>query len=139
MNITSAINNGYFIKERIDPLLIEKELQESDYDFDKAQQAIQAKDYKWAIVKCYYSMFHSTKAVCFSIGLREKKHIALVIILEDLSQEGKLEKEYLYSFKAALDARESADYHYQHTQETAKHIYSLAQKFNQRLKKILTN
>ncbi len=137
MNITFAIEKGYFIKEKIDPLLIQKELQESEYDLDKAKQALLSKDYKWTIVKCYYSMFHSAKAVCFSLGLREKKHIALVMMLEELIQESKLEKEYLYSFKAAMDARESADYHYQHSEDTAKHIYSLAQKFNQRMKKLL--
>ncbi|OGI65020.1 hypothetical protein A2642_00585 [Candidatus Nomurabacteria bacterium RIFCSPHIGHO2_01_FULL_39_10] len=137
MNITSAVEKGYFVKEKIDPLLIQKELQESEYDLDKAKQALLSKDYKWAIVKCYYSMFHSAKALCFSLGLREKKHIALVMMLEEMIQEGRLEKEYLYSFKGAMDAREGADYHYIHSEDTAKHIYSLAQKFNQRMKRLL--
>ncbi len=137
MNLNQAIEKGYFVEEKRDILLIQKELQESDYDLEKAQQAIAAKDYKWAIVKCYYSMFHSAKAVCFNLGLREKKHVALVIMLEHLITQGKLEQEYLYSFKAAMDAREGADYHYQHSEDTAKHIYTLAQKFNQRMKKLL--
>lgn len=137
MNLTEALEKGYLHKERVDPLLIKKEIDESNYDFTKAEQALREKDYKWAIIKSYYSMFHSAKAVCFSLGYREKKHLALIIMLEELARQDKIEKDYLYYFKAVIDAREGADYHYIHSEEHAKQINSLASSFNLQMKKLL--
>ena len=99
MNLQDAIDREYLVKIISDPLLIQKELEESKYDFQSAKNAIQEKDYKWVIIKCYYSMFHSGKALCFQQGYREKKHIAILLMLQELQKKGKIEKECVYYSK----------------------------------------
>lgn len=96
MNLKDCLEKGYLIREEYDVLLVNKEIQESHYDFNRAVRAFEEKDYKWAIIQSYYSMFHAVKALCFRLGFREKKHIALVILLEHLTNEGKLESKFVH-------------------------------------------
>lgn len=137
MNLQEAVENRYLIPEKGSPDFIEKELKECAYDFSKAKKAFAEQDYKWAIVKCYYSMFHAGKAVCFKMGYREKKHFAITIILEELYTEGKLEGQFVAYFNAALDSREGADYHYQYSQEIAEQNLKMAEIFNNRMRKLV--
>jgi len=136
MNLKNCLEKGYLVKEIVSGDLISKEFNESDYDLASAKKAIDEEDHKWAIIKCYYSMFHAAKAICFSLGYREKKHVALLIMLEELNKQGKLENEYITYFKAAIDSREGADYQYTYSQEIAQHNLKIATLFNSRLKKL---
>jgi len=102
MNLKECLEKGFIIHEKVDRKLIEKELNESDYDLLKAKESLSEKDYKWCIIKSYYAMFHAAKAVLFDLGYREKKHIAIIVMIEELCKEGKLESKYLNYFKADL-------------------------------------
>ncbi|MEK6950120.1 MAG: HEPN domain-containing protein [Nanoarchaeota archaeon] len=137
MNLKEGIEKRYLVPEKSSPDLVEKELRESRYDLSRAKKACQEGDYKWAIIKSYYSMFHAGKAVCFQLGYREKKHFAIAIILEELYSEGKLESQFVAYFNAAIDSREGADYHYSYSQETAEHNLKMAEAFNNRMGKLL--
>ena len=136
MNLRDCVEKGYLIKEKVSKDLIIKEFNESDYDLASAKNAVEGLDYKWAIIKCYYSMFHAAKAICFSLGYREKKHIALLIMLEELNKQGKLEQEFLNFFRAAIDSREGADYQYTYSAEIAQHNLKIAVLFNSRMKRL---
>ena len=105
MDIEACLREGLLRKIGIDKKIVEKELKEADYDFEKAEEALDSKDFKWTIVKSYYSMFHSARAVLFSLGYREKRHFAVQVVLEDLVKKGKLESLYLEYFSAAMEAR----------------------------------
>lgn len=133
MRIKDCLEKRYLVEETPKEDLINKEVAESDYDFKKANKAFREGDYKWTIIACYYSMFHLIKAICFKLGYREKKHFALLVILEELNWEGKLEKEYVDYFNAAIDARESANYHYNYSKEIAQHSLKIANLFNKRM------
>jgi len=136
MNIEECIEQGYLRRIKSDDKLIEKEFREADYDLSRARDAIGNKDFKWAIIKSYYSMFHAARAVLFSLGYREKKHFAVQVVLEDLHKRGKLERIYLDYFSAALDAREGADYRYTYSKETAEEILKYTESLLQRMKKL---
>ena len=43
--------------------MIEKELKGAEYDLSSAEESLNDKDYKWASVQAYYSMFHAAKAL----------------------------------------------------------------------------
>lgn len=133
MNIQDCIAEGSLQKIPVDKRLIEKELAEADYDLEKASHAFDEKDYKWCIVKSYYAMFHAARAVLFSLGLRERKHFAIEVVLEDLNKKGKLESKFLADFSFAMSAREDADYHYTHSEETAKAILDVAEGFVEKI------
>lgn len=114
--------------------LIEKEFNEARYDLDKAIHAFEEGDFKWSIVKSYYSMFHAARAVLLSLGLRERRHFAVRVVLEDLSLKGKLESKFVSDFAAALEGRESADYRHAYSQESAEYLSKAAKEFLGRMK-----
>jgi len=95
MNIQDCLKKRFLIEEPLDQKLITKELNESSFDFKSVEKAFDENNFKWVIIQCYYSMFHAAKSVCFNLGYREKKHFALLIILEYLNEQGQLEKEFV--------------------------------------------
>lgn len=137
MNVNDCIEKGFLTKIKPDAGLCNKEVNEADYDLNSAEKAFKEGDYKWCIIKCYYSMFHSAKAILFKLGYTEKKHIAVIIVLEDLNKKGKVESKYINDFKAAMSAREDADYSYSYSKETAEYNLEIAEGFLKRMKKLL--
>ncbi|MCK5233240.1 MAG: HEPN domain-containing protein [Candidatus Aenigmarchaeota archaeon] len=135
--VQDCIDQGYLRKCAFDIKLVEKELKEAEYDFGKAKHALEEEDFKWCIVKAYYSMFHAAKAVLFSLGLREKRHFAVGVVLEDLVKKGKLESRYVDYFSSAMEWRESADYKYTHSEEIATDIVANTEKFIFKMKGLL--
>ncbi len=136
MDIESCVKEGFLLRIRPDKELIKKEFNEATYDLEKAEKAYGDLDFKWCIVKSYYCIFHSARAVLFRLGLREKRHFAIGIVLEDLSKKGKLESSYVNDFNAASSSREDADYHYTYSKETAQHNLKIAKEFLLRMKRI---
>lgn len=136
-SVQDCIDQGYLRKCALDIKLVEKELKEAEYDFGKAKHALEEDDFKWCIVKAYYSMFHGAKAVIFSLGLREKRHFAVRVVLEDLVKKGRLESRYVDYFSSAMEWRESADYKYTHSEEIATDIVANTEKFVSKMKDLL--
>lgn len=102
MNIQECIERGFLRKIEPDPKIIEKELKEAEYDIERAKHALGEKDFKWCIIKSYYAMFHAARAVLFSLGLKERRHFAVQVVLEDLIKKGKLESIYQDYFSSDL-------------------------------------
>lgn len=136
MDIESCMREGFLQRIKVERDLIKKELEEAEYDLGKAEHALDEGDFKWSIVKSYYSMFHAARAVLFSLKLKERRHFAIRVVLEDLNAKGKLESKFISYFSAALEAREDADYRYTYTQETATYLLGAAKDFLTRMKKL---
>ena len=137
MNLNECVNKGYLVKLEPDSELAAKELTESDYDMAHSASTLEEEDFKWSIVKSYYAMFHAARALLFKLGYREKKHFAVVVVLDDLNKKGKLEPNFIDDFKAAISAREDADYHYIHSKEAAQYNLKIAKEFTARIKKLI--
>lgn len=137
MDLEGCIINGYLERIPPDTELAKKELSESDYDLRAAQAAFGENDFKWSIVKAYYSMFHAARGLLFSAGLREKRHFAILVALEDMYKQGKLEGKHVSAFDSAMSAREDADHRYTYSRETASVILEAAQDFSSEIKSIL--
>jgi len=131
MNIRTCIDKGYLKKIEPDRELSEKELYEAKYDIEKAKKALEENDYKWSIIKSYYSMFHAAKALLFNLGYKEKKHIGIIAVLEKQD----IESRFVNDFKAAMSAREDADYQYVYSKEIALYEYEIAKDFIEMIKK----
>jgi uncharacterized protein (UPF0332 family) len=136
MDLEELSRLGYVQKITPSKELAEKEFNEAEYDLERAEKALAEKDYKWATVKAYYAAFHSAKGVLFLAGIKEKAHFAVAEVLEILSREGKLESRFVTDFKAALSARQAADYQYDYSERTAEDMVSLAGDFVERMKKL---
>ncbi len=137
MGFEQLIADGKFkrISSALD--MVEKELSESDYDLAKAKKCLENEDFKWAIVKSYYAMFHSAKAVLIKNGFMEKSHFAVYLFLEELGKDGKLNFHFINDFKAAMHAREGADYHYKHSSSTAEDMVKMAEEFIEEMKLVI--
>jgi uncharacterized protein (UPF0332 family) len=129
MNIIECLGKGYLKKINPDFELAEKEIKESKYDLEKAKKAFKDEDYKWCIIKAYYSMFHASKSVLFKLGYSEKRHIAVLIVLEDLERNGEISSDSVIDFKASMTSRQDADYHYSYSKEIAEHEIKTAKSF----------
>ncbi|MBI4173898.1 MAG: HEPN domain-containing protein [Candidatus Aenigmarchaeota archaeon] len=134
MDIEECIRQGYLLRARPDQELMVKELKESDYDLKSAQAAFRGGDAKWSIVKSYYAMFHAARALLFAMGMKERRHFAVAVVLESLNKAGRLEAEHLSAFHSAMSAREDADYRYTYSKETAETILEAARQFAARMK-----
>ena len=136
MNINDCLERGYLAETKPDKELSDKELNEAKYDLEKAEKAFKEEDYKWCIVKCYYGMFHAAKAVLFKLGYVEKRHIAILIVLEELNKKGKIESKFITNFKASMTAREDADYHYSYSKEIAEYELTIAEEFLEEMERL---
>jgi len=137
MKINELLQKGFITKIKPDKKLVEKELKEANYDLERANAALEQKDFKWSIIKSYYSMFHAAKAILFSLGLKERRHFAVGVVLEELSAEGKLKSKIINDFKASMSAREEADYRYIYSEDTARYLVDVAEEFLEEMKKLL--
>lgn len=136
MNVKDCIDRNFLRKIKPDKELSDKEINEAEYDLEKAEKAFNEDDYKWCIIKCYYSMFHAAKSLLYRLGYEERRHVAVIIVLEELNRQGKLESRYVDDFKAAMSAREEADYHYSYSKETAEYDLKIAKEFLERIKTV---
>jgi uncharacterized protein (UPF0332 family) len=137
MNLAECLEKKYLKKINVDEKLIEKELNEADYDLNSAINAYNSGDNKWCIIKCYYSMFHAAKATLFKLGYQEKKHIAVLIVLEELNNKGKLNGKFITDFRASMSAREDADYNYVYSNEIASYDINITEEFVKKMKEIV--
>jgi len=136
MDVEECIQKDFLKKIKVDEKLIQKELDEAKYDLNRAKNALEEDDFKWSIVKTYYSMFHAAKAVLFSLGLREKRHFVVGVVLEGLSKKGKLQFKFVNDYRGAMLAREDADYRYVHTKDTAEYLIDVAEEFIEKMKEL---
>jgi uncharacterized protein (UPF0332 family) len=136
MDVEECIQKDFLKKIKVDEKLIQKELDEAKYDLNRAKNALEEDDFKWSIVKTYYSMFHAAKAVLFSLGLREKRHFVVGVVLEGLSKKGKLQFKFVNDYRGAMLAREDADYRYVHTRDTAEYLIDVAEEFIEKMKEL---
>jgi uncharacterized protein (UPF0332 family) len=133
MDIKKCLEEGFLKKIKPDEKLTKKEFDESKYDLERAEEAFKGEDFKWCIIKSYYSMFHDARAILFQLGYREKRHFAVSVVLDDLNKNGKLESKYINDFNAAVSSREDADYHYTYSKDTAEHNLTIAKEFFDRM------
>ena len=55
------------VKRPASRAMVEKELAEAKRDLDSAKNSLCDSDFKWTIIKAYYSMFHACKSLLFRI------------------------------------------------------------------------
>ncbi len=138
MDIEECLREGFLKKSKSREDEIKKELKESARDLEDARESLKMRKYKWAIIQSYYSMFHSARAVVMSLGYRERRHFAIPIVLKELLvDKGKLSSSFVEDFKAAIFAREEADYEANYSEERARDLVEMAKEFSAAMKRYL--
>lgn len=119
--------------------LIPKEIDSAESDLSSASDSYQNKNYKWATIQAYYSMFHGARALLYSQSLREKSHYCLAVAVRALFVDtNKLEKSLCDDFFTAMALRENADYESIFSEEGAQKLINSATAFLEKTKEILS-
>ncbi len=133
-----CLEEGKIVRIEKDKRIMQKEIDSAKYDLRMAEESLERKDFKWSIIKAYYSMFHAAKALLFSKGYREKTHFCLMIAVKELFvNTGKIEEKYLKNFREAMILREEADYEFKFSEDGAIETVENAKEFLNRIEDIL--
>ncbi len=126
------------VKAKPEKDLIIKEIAAAESDLKSAYDSADDKDFKWATIQAYYSMFHTAKALVLSKGYREKGHMCLSIALKALlTDEGNLEEKHYSRYRDAMVLREDADYGLIYSEDSSKGAIGWAQDFLNEAKNLL--
>lgn len=136
-NLNDCLKSGLIRKYSATNDEIIKELGQSANDLARAKVTINVGDYKWSTIQAYYSMFHAARAVLFSAGYREKSHKCILLFLESLVDDGRLEPHFAREFKSAMFLREEADYEATYSEQSAVDTVENASTFIVRMKNLL--
>lgn len=118
--------------------MVLKEVDGARYDVERAKKSLSERDYKWATIQAYYSMFHLARALILKLGYRERSHRALLTALRELYvKTGKLDMESLEDLSNAMDLREEADYGMVFSQASAMRVTEKAERFLETVSRIL--
>ena len=124
----NCLKNRGLRKCPVDRMKIEREITEAGKDLASANASFNQSDFKWAIIKAYYSMFHACKSLVFSVGYIEKSHDCVIIAVEELFiGSGKLPSKIVDHVRDAKSAREAADYGLTYGDAAAKMIIEEAE------------
>lgn len=134
MNLKEALERRAIVRIPPSAAMAKEELAEASYDLKKAKKSLREGDIKWATVQAYYSMFHAARAFLFKNGYREKSHAAMLSVLEE---NGSFASPDVDDFRAALKAREQADYAHEYSTETAELIIGSAGGFLKKISKLV--
>jgi len=134
--LTRLLRERKLLRIRADRKLILKEIEGASYDLTRARRSLDDDDAKWAIVKAYYAMFHSARALLFSKGFREKSHRALLAALRELFRSS-IEPALFDVFEDGMAMREEADYSMTYSEESALELMENAQRFLLEAKRVL--
>lgn len=116
--------------------LSKKELASAQGDLKVARLSFKNKNFKWATVQCYYSMFHSARALLYNKNLSEKSHYCLILALKVL-YGNEIGLELIESFSRAKNLREDADYYDRWSPGATRVVLKDAGKFLSKAKKII--
>ncbi len=110
----------------------------AESDLKRAQKTYEEKDYKWATVQTYYSMFHSARALLYAENLREHSHFCLAAAIRELYvKTNKIPAELLEALQEAKNLREDADYYDRWTEQACEGLLKHAAKFFERSSSII--
>lgn len=118
--------------------LIPKELENAKSDLKTALDSLKRKNYKWATIQTYYSMFHTARTLLYSRGYRERSHYCLIIALKTLFvSENLIDIRLIEAMQMAKTLRENADYENEFSKSSAEILAQKAQIFLKQAEKIL--
>jgi len=123
-------------KIKSDEKLVRKEIEGAESDLKTATKSLNDKDFKWATIQGYYSIFHAARALLYTKGFREKSHYALLIAIQELFSN-ELEQSLIQGFENSMNLRQTADYGLASSKEGALDVMETAEKLLQRTKEIL--
>ena len=117
--------------------LVTKTLGTAQRDLERAKKTFNDKDYKWATIQSYYSMFHSARALLFAKNYREHSHHCLIVAMRALYVETRLlPGSLIEALGKGKRLREDADYYDRWSEEGAIFALKAAGNFLKKARKL---
>ena len=130
---------GKIVAFRSGPSLVSKELETAEFDLNSAIASRKEKNYKWAIIQAYFSIFHCSRALLFDKKFNEHSHICLYQAIKELfGRDGEISKQDFDNLMRSKSLREAADYNFKSDAVSAKFIVKFADDFLKKCQAILT-
>ena len=130
LEFEDCLKRGKIVRFPAAKKLAVKELDVARADLSAAQQSLKQKNYKWATVQAYYTMFHAARTLLYHKGYREKSHYCLILAMKAFYvSEGVLEMRLVESLQAAKAMREGADYENTFDPKSARALVEQAEEF----------
>ena len=118
--------------------MYEKEFRIGERDLESAKESYKMKNYKWATIQAYYSIFHGVRSLTFKAGYRESTHIALKQLFKQLYINNEILPSSVYdSFVNGMNLREIADYKETYSQAGAESVITSVEDSLKEIEKIL--
>ena len=118
--------------------LLTKTLEIAQRDLERAEKTFNDKDYKWATIQSYYSMFHSARALLFAKNYREHNHYCLIVAMRVLYVETRLLPGSLVeALGKGKRLREDADYYDRWSEEGASFALKAAGDFHKKAQELI--
>lgn len=137
MSFEGCLRKRFLIRTNPDSELSVKEFLTASEDLDRSKHTKDVdKNFKWAIIQAYYSIFHASKAVLYLIGLKERSHGCIADALEKLSEKGLIESVVVEQFRSCMESREDADYRHVFSEEEANRTVEIAEEFLKKMKEL---
>lgn len=138
-NFQNCLKKGKIRKFSRGKDLVKKETESAAFDFKAAKESFKDKNYKWATIQTYYSMFHSARALLYNKNYKEKSHYCLIEAIRTLYVEKGLIGHWLIeALQKAKILREGADYYSEFSKEGARDLIEKAGEFLDKVKEILS-
>jgi len=119
---------------------VEASLLRAEKALRSAKILLQHGELEDAVSRAYYAMFHATKAILFSKGVKAKTHKGTISLFgEHLVKEGILGERYADMLRKAFDLRQKSDYelYAELNEELVKETVYNAEKFAEKVKELL--
>lgn len=125
-----CLNNKKIIKFPKARDKVKIELKATKEDLKNAKNFLRNRNFKYATIAGYYSLFHAARVLLYSRGYRERSHYCLRVAIKELFVKEKLlDPEYLDLFDEALGLREAANYGSIYSKNGAEQTVKGAKKF----------
>ena len=128
--LDDCLKRGKIVRFPAAKQLTPKELAVAAADLAASRQSLKQKNYKWATVQAYYTMFHAARTLLYHKGYREKSHYCLILAMKGFYvSTGVLEMRLVESLQMAKILREGADYENTFDPKSAKALVEQAAEF----------
>jgi len=110
MSIEDLFRNNLLKRARIDRSEILGSLKLAERFLSRAKGNVKMKYFDIAFLLAYTSMFHSARALLFSLGVKERSHMAMIMYLREKFSKNKEISEFLEVLDSYRIVRHSIQY-----------------------------
>ncbi len=110
MNIDDLFRNNLLKREKIDRSEILGSLKLAERFLNRAKGNARMQYFDIAFLLAYTSMFHSARALLFSLGVKERSHMAMIFYLKEKFSKNQKIRDFLDVLESYRIVRHSIQY-----------------------------